>query len=211
MRRRVAWFLAFLAVVGLADEERPKTKDELSKEALAPYKGMVEFVGSARITDTGLKSAIAHNESFQRTLRGKTGDRKSPAARLTAHFEKTGRYDFSLLLKAPEIKAWAREKKLDAKVWMRQLQRAQLLQTRLDLQDGLEEHRKRVEKLEKDAAAFEFDDLREAAEEARWILTLIDKTIELIPAPNATEKKALEKHANALRLALSGAGKVEAR
>ena len=193
--------LSLIASGGRAEEDRAKSSDEAMKKALAPYAGMVDFVGSERLSEAKLKSVLAHIDSYRKVYDCKGRD--SPRSRFDAHLEKTGRYDFSLVAKMRENRAWAKTRKLDAKAWLRQTLRAQLLWTRAELAKGLDEFRKNVEKLEKDAAELKFDDLKQAAAEGRWILTLTEKTIALVPAPTEEEKKALEKHAKAVQAALA--------
>ena len=193
--------LLLLAKGGRAEEEPAKPGDEAMKEALAPYAAMADFVGSERLSEAELKSVLAHIDSSRKVYDGKGRD--SPRSRFDAHLAKTGRYDFSLVAKMREVQTWAKAKKLDARTWLRWTIRAQLLWTRAELAKGLDEFRKNVEKLEKDAADLRIEEIRQAAKEGRWILTLTEKTIAMIPAPTEEEKKALEKHAKAFQAALA--------
>ena len=212
MRTRARWFAVSLALLLLpvdgvragedeeseakSREEEVRVQKELAQGKLRIYAGTDRFVGDERLSDAETKSVIDHYPSFAEVWRGEGAD--TLGSRVYAHLRKTGRYDPSIVLDMKEYKAWAGDRGLDGRAWLRRAFRAELLIARAGLEEGLEEFRKQVEELEDLRSAIENEELEKLADEARSILTIREETIAAIPAPTEEEKKALEKHEKAL-------------
>jgi uncharacterized protein with GYD domain len=168
------------------EEDEAAAYAALEKETLAFHAGMVKFVGGTRLTEAGAKSVVDHYASFRAVFRG--GEGETPQSRMRAHYEKTGRYDFAVLPRMPEVKKWAAASGLDGKAWLRRACRAELLQMRGEQAQRRDEYRKNMAE----------------SEEARWVVQVAEKMLALIPAPNDDEREVLEKHGDALRRVLRG-------
>jgi len=181
-------------------EERSRVARKEAKESIAIFTGTVKIVGDERLSAAEAKRVIEHYPSFATVYRGEGED--TPRSRLAAHLEKTGRYEPSLVLGMEEFQAWADRKGLDGSAWFRRASRAELLLARARMLDGLEELQIEVGGWEDLAMEREDEAYEWMAKHMRFLLTLREKQIALIPPPTDEEKTVLEKHAQALEAVL---------
>ncbi|MCU0725855.1 MAG: hypothetical protein MUE73_08725, partial [Planctomycetes bacterium] len=127
-------------------EEQARENERITKQTIAHFSSMSDFVGAMRLSDKDARLVIVHYPSFADLY---WWGEKPLEVRVRESFEKSGRYDFSLVADAPEFLSWAEQKKLDGKAWLRSAFRATLLSTRAGLSEGLAEYRRQIALLEK--------------------------------------------------------------
>jgi hypothetical protein len=184
------------------------------KRVDALFLGMNRFVGDTKLDEKGVLSVLKHWESFD-AIGGKGEDDLMRKA-IEATYEKTGAYDFGVLLRHPEVRKWVAKTGVDAKTWIRQSMRASMLIMRADLLRNVtkaKEQAKRqfaeLETMKVHLGEEKYTQIRQRLERSLAAANGLGKAAKTIPEPELHERTLLEEYGKKLR-ALFGEDEEEA-
>lgn len=188
-----------------AKSGQAKAASDSRKRDEAVLAGMTKFVGDTRIDEKGVKSVLAHWKSFE-ALGGDKPEEDVIRKAIDETYEKTGAFDFSVVLRHPEIKKWAAKAGVDPSKWVKQYMRASMILMRRDLLANTERIRVQVKRElaenERERAHLkegEYQRFKAAMERNLKATEAMAKAAKKIPEPSASEQELMRTYGKKLR------------
>jgi hypothetical protein len=170
----------------------------------ALFAGMNKFVGETKLDEKGVQSVLKHWESFDAV--GGKGEEDRIRKAIEAAYDKTGVYDFGILVRHPEVRKWIAKTGVDGERWIRQSMRASMLIMRHDLLRNVMKAKERAKRefaeLERDRVHLGkklYEQYKQSLEQDLAAAEGLGKAAKSIPEPELHERTLLEEYGAKLR------------